>query len=70
MLLKLIKSKSKMGAHNQLISILLRFIVDNGRAFSLTFRLSKVNIYEYVLRNVNDEKKVQLNCAKTVLLIV
>ena len=44
MLLKLIKSKK--GAYNKLISMLLRFIAGKGRAFSPDFRLLNVdNIY-------------------------
>ena len=47
MLLKMMKLKR--GAHNKLISILLKVIADRGRAFSLAFELLNLYNLEIIL---------------------
>ena len=39
-----------MGAYNKLISILLKFIADRGRAFSLPYRFLNLDRYAFPIR--------------------
>ena len=51
MLLKLITLKRR--AYNKLVSILLKFIADKGRAFSSAFRLLTVGRYSFPIHPYN-----------------
>ena len=48
MLLKMIKLKR--GSYDKLISMLLKFIADREHAFSLAFRLSNLDRYDFPIR--------------------
>ena len=75
MLLKLVKLKR--GAYNKLISILLKFIADKGRAISLPFRILNLDEHmfykmndEYIFYKMNDESGTRmLRCDKFIISI-